>query len=178
MKPILGKNINLRPVEIEDASFILELRMQTDKTQFLSPVENDLAKQQAWLKTYKQKEQAGLEYYFVIESKQAENLGLVRVYDLQPDSFCWGSWLIKGTAPKTTAIESALLVYEFGFGFKFGMLQYKQAHFDVRKGNDRVIAFHTRFGAKTVGEDDLNVYFHYALNDYLQIRQKYQRYLK
>lgn len=174
MKPIQGKNINLRTAEVEDASFILELRMQTDKTQFLSPVENDLTKQQAWLKSYKQKEQAGLEYYFVIENKQAEKLGLVRVYDLQPDSFCWGSWLIKDDAPKTTAIESALLVYEFGFG----MLQYKQAHFDVRKGNNRVIAFHTRFGAKTVGEDELNIYFHYALNDYLHIKQKYQRYLK
>ena len=173
MKPIQGKNINLRTAEVEDASFILELRMQIQKTQFLSQVKNDLTKQQAWLKGYKQKEQAGLEYYFVIESKQAEKLGLVRVYDLQPDSFCWGSWLIKDSAPSTTAIESALLVYEFGFG----ELQYKKSHFDVRKGNERVIAFHKRFGANVVNEDELNLYFIYLLENYLNIKQKYKRYL-
>lgn len=173
MKPIQGKSINLRTAQVEDASFILELRMQTQKTQFLSQVKNDLTKQQAWLKGYKQKEQAGLEYYFVIESKQAEKLGLVRVYDLQPDSFCWGSWLIKDDAPNTTAIESALLVYEFGFG----ELQYKKAHFDVRKGNERVIAFHKRFGANVVNEDELNLYFIYPLENYLNIKKKYKRYL-
>jgi hypothetical protein len=65
---------------------------------------------------YEEKDAQGLEYYFVIESKQHEDLGLVRVYDLQLNSFCWGSWLIKDGAPQTTAIQSALLVYEFGFG--------------------------------------------------------------
>lgn len=173
MKSIQGKNINLRPAEVKDAEFILELRMQAHKAQFLSHVENNLKKQQAWLKAYKDKEQARAEYYFVIESKQAEQLGLVRVYDLQPDSFCWGSWLIKDNAPTTTAIESALLVYEFGFG----ELSYKKAHFDVRKGNERVIAFHKRFGATVVEEGELNIYFNYPLESYLKIKQKYRRYL-
>ncbi|BBP43098.1 GNAT family N-acetyltransferase [Thiosulfativibrio zosterae] len=173
MKLIQGKNINLRPARVEDAEFILGLRLQQHKTQYLSEVENNLAKQLAWLKSYLQKEQQGLEYYFVIESKQHENLGLVRVYDLQPNSFCWGSWLIKDDAPKTTAIESALLVNEFGFG----ELGYKQAHFDVRKGNERVIAFHQRFGASITHEDELNYYFNYKHEDCLQIKQKYRRYL-
>ncbi|WP_044411488.1 GNAT family N-acetyltransferase [Thiomicrospira microaerophila] len=169
-----GKNILLRTVNLEDASFILALRSQPHKVQYLNPIDNNLAKQQAWLQAYQQKQQNGLEYYFVIESKHQEKLGLVRVYDLQPDSFCWGSWLIKDQAPKTTAIESALLVYEFGFG----KLGYKQAHFDVRKGNERVIAFHQRFGASITHEDELNYYFNYQLEDYLQIKQKYRRYLK
>jgi len=142
MRLIQGKKINLRSADIKDAEFILEMRMQVHKTQFLSQVDNSLQKQQAWLKAYKDKEKVGLEYYFVIESKQAEQLGLVRIYDLRSESFCWGSWLIKDSAPLTTAIESALLVYEFGFG----ELKYKKAHFDVRKGNGRVIAFHKRFG--------------------------------
>lgn len=170
---ILGKNIQLRTAEIDDSEFILELRTQTEKTKYLSQVDNDLAKQQAWLKSYKQKEQNGEEYYFIIESKLGEKLGLVRVYDLQPDSFCWGSWLIKENAPKTTAIESALLIYEFGFG----QLDYKKAHFDVRKGNERVIAFHQRFGTQVVKEDELNYYFNYTIEDYLKIKQKYRRYL-
>ena len=170
---IQGKKINLRSADIKDAEFILKMRTQAHKTQFLSLVDNDLQKQQCWLKTYKDKEQAGLEYYFVIESKQAEQLGLVRVYDLHLESFCWGSWLIKDSAPLTTAIESSLLIYEFGFE----ELKYKKAHFDVRKGNDRVIAFHQRFGATVVEEDEINLYFNYSLESYLKIKQKYKRYL-
>lgn len=173
MKTIEGKSINLRVAQIEDAEFILNLRLLQHKSQYLSPVENDLVKQKAWLEDYKQKEEQALEYYFVIENKQHENLGLVRVYDLQPDSFCWGSWLIKDGAPQTTAIESSLLVYEFGFS----ELGYRKAHFDVRKGNDRVIAFHRRFGAQVTHEDELNIYFNYKFEDYLKVKQKYKRYL-
>lgn len=173
MKMIQGKNINLRTVEIEDASFILELRMVKHKNKFLSSVENDLEKQKIWLKRYKIKEHRQQEYYFVIESKTQQKLGLVRAYDLKLDSFCWGSWLIKDKAPQTTAIESALLVYEFGFN----QLGYKQSHFDVRKGNSRVIDFHLRFGAKIIDEDELNYYFDYDAEIYKKIKQKYRRYL-
>jgi RimJ/RimL family protein N-acetyltransferase len=173
MKLIQGKNINLRVARVADAEFIMDLRLQQHKTKYLSPVEDDLEKQRDWLGKYQIKYRKGLEYYFVIESKQFEKLGLVRMYDLQPSSFCWGSWLIKDNAPKTTAIESALLVYEFGFG----ELGYKQAHFDVRKGNDRVIAFDQRFGANVTSEDELNYYFIYKIDDYLNIKQKYKRYL-
>lgn len=170
---IVGKNIQLGLADINDAEFILQLRIKSKKTKYLNQVENNLAKQQAWLLAYKQKELNGEEYYFVIESKTGENLGLVRVYDLKVDSFCWGSWLIKDDAPHSTAIESALLIYEFGFG----QLGYMKAHFDVRKGNERVIAFHQRFGAKITHEDELNYYFHYAIEDYLKIKQRYRRYL-
>lgn len=170
---ITGKNIQLRTAEVSDAEFILELRTQNHKTQYLSQVENNFAKQQAWLKSYKKKEHEGEEYYFVIESKTHQKLGLVRVYDLRTDSFCWGSWLIQDSAPKTTAIESALLIYEFGFG----QLGYPKAHFDVRKGNERVIAFHQRFGAKIISDDELNFYFNYSQHEYLKIKKKYGRYL-
>ena len=91
----------------------------------------------------------------------------MRAYDIQPDSFCWGSWLIKNNAPTTRAIESVLLVYEFGFG----ELSYKKAHFDVRKGNERVIAFLKRFGAQIVNGDELNIYLNYPLENYLKIKK-------
>lgn len=173
MKIIQGKNINLCVVEIEDAEFILQLRLHDEKNKHLNKVENDLQKQQAWLKAYKLKEQKRQEYYFVIESKLGEKLGLVRVYDLQVDSFCWGSWLIKDNAPMSTAIESALQVYEFGFG----ELGYTRAHFDVRKGNKKVIDFHLRFGAEIVQADESDCYFNYELEAYIRIKEKYKRYL-
>lgn len=78
-----------------------------------------------------------------------------------------GSWIIKVGAPKTMAIESVLLVYEFGF-YQLG---YKKAHFDVRKGNERVVAFHLRFGAKIISEDESNYYFNYSEDAYKIIRK-------
>jgi hypothetical protein len=109
----------------------------------------------------------------VIENKLSERLGLVRVYDLQKDSFCWGSWLIKKDAPKTTAIESALQVYEFGF-YKLG---FDKSHFDVRNGNDSVLRFHLRFGAKIVDENELDTFLEYTKEEYESIKTKYKRYL-
>ena len=114
------------------------------------------------------------EFYFIIESKIGDNLGLVRMYDFKDNSFCWGSWLIKDNAPKSTAIESALQIYEFGF-YKLG---FEKSHFDVRKGNDKVISFHERFGAKIIDENELDYFFDFYKQDYEIMKKKYTRYLK
>ncbi|PJE53320.1 GNAT family N-acetyltransferase [Marinomonas sp. BSi20584] len=172
MTLICGKSINLRVAEISDASFILGLRTQSDKARFLSPVENDLVKQQAWLQSYKQKEQAGLEYYFVIESKHAEKLGLVRVYDLQPDSFCWGSWLIIDGAPISTGLESMLLVYSFGFN----QLGLNFARIDVRNDNKKVLGIHKGFGAKVINVNTVDTFFQITKDTYLKKLSKYRKY--
>lgn len=170
---ISGKNINMRTVEIEDAEFIFQMRKNESKTKYLSKVNGTVSDQKKWIKNYKQREKDKQEFYFVIESKEHVNLGLVRMYDFKDNSFCWGSWLIKGDAPKTTAIESALQIYEFGF-YKLG---FERSHFDVRKGNDKVIAFHQRFGAKIMDEDELDYFFNFEKNDYEVIKEKYKRYL-
>ena len=170
---ICGKNINLRTVEIEDAEFIFSMRQNQNKTKYLSKVTGTVESQKEWIKNYKQREEEKKEFYFVIESKDKGKLGLVRMYDFQDNSFCWGSWLIKEDAPKTTAIESALQIYEFGF-YNLG---FEKSHFDVRKGNDKVIAFHKRFGAKIVDEDELDYFFNFEKSDYEIIKEKYKRYL-
>ena len=168
-----GKNINLRTVEIEDADFIYTMRQNRKKTKYLSKVTGTVDSQKEWIKNYKQREDEEKEFYFIIESKNKDKFGLVRIYDLKNDSFCWGSWLIKEGAPKTTAIESALQIYEFGF-YKLG---FEKSHFDVRKGNDKVIAFHQRFGAKIVSEDELDYFFNFQKSDYEITKEKYKRYL-
>ena len=174
---IKGKNIILRTVEIEDAKFIFEIRHNKAKTRYLSKISGTVETQKEWISEYKKREKANQEYYFVIESKNNEKLGLVRMYDFkiinQKKSFCWGSWIIRDDAPKTTAIESALQIYEFGFKKQ----NFDMSHFDVRKGNDKVVAFHKRFGAKVIDEDELNYYFYFFREDYEKIREKYKRFL-
>ncbi len=170
---IEGKKINLKTVESDDAEFIYELRRNEDKTKYLSKVSGTIESQKEWIINYKKREENNQEFYFVIESKSEEKLGLVRMYDFQDDSFCWGSWLIKENSPKATAIESALQIYEFGF-FKLG---FKKSHFDVRKGNHKVIAFHKRFGAKKIDENELDYFFNFEKSDYEVTKKRYKRYL-
>ena len=170
---IYGKNINMRTVTTEDAEFIYNMRQNQNKTKYLSKVTGTVESQKEWIKNYKQREEEKKEFYFVIESKDKEKLGLVRMYDFQDESFCWGSWLIKEDAPKTTAIESALQIYEFGF-YSLG---FEKSHFDVRKKNNKVISINQRFGAKIVDEDELNYFFNFEKSDYEKMKEKYKRYL-
>lgn len=169
---LISKNINLKTVEIEDAQFIFELRQNQEKTKYLSKVTGTVDSQREWIKNYKEREKEQKEFYFLIESKKHEKLGLVRMYDFKCNSFCWGSWLIKENAPKSAAIESALQIYEFGF-YK---LNFDKSHFDVRKGNDKVVAFHQRFGARIINENELDYFFNFKKSDYEITKQKYKRY--
>jgi hypothetical protein len=88
-------------------------------------------------------------------SRNGESVGTVRLYDVQEDSFCWGSWVIVPGTPPSVALRSAALIYDFGFnalGFRF-------SHFDVRKGNGSVNRFHQRTGAIVISEDSENFYY-------------------
>lgn len=196
--PLVGNNIIMRLAEVSDAEFILEMRLDSKKNRYISKVENDLEKQILWLKEYKKREDKCKEFYFIIESKNAnltqkgeifntntdskkvmnfetrEKLGLVRIYDFKLDSFCWGSWIIKDSAPKLAAIESAMQVYIFAFE----ILGFKNSHFDVRNDNISVINFHKRlFNATITHTDSLNTYFTYSYADFLESKKKYARFL-
>lgn len=167
-----GKNIQFRTVSEEDAAFILELR--SAKGKHLSKTDTSVAQQKEWISNYKKRELAKQEYYFVIESRNQEKLGLLRVYDLREHSFCWGSWIIKDGAPKTTAIESVLLVYQFGFE----ELGFRNCHFDVRKENAKVIKFHELFKATRTGETESDFLFSLSYQNYLSSKKRFIKFTK
>jgi RimJ/RimL family protein N-acetyltransferase len=166
-----GKRIRLRDVEVADAGFILSLRLDPELNQHISKTDGDLSKQVAWIERYKAQT---TDYYFIIEEKDGTAWGTVRIYDIRGDSFCWGSWIVRKDAPTFVAMESALLIYEFGFG----VLGFAASHFDVRKGNERVVQFHQRFGARITGEDAENFYFQLTREDYAPARKKYAKFLE
>ena len=141
---IVGKSINFREIEEKDAAFVLQLRTDAQKSRFIHKTENDLAKQIAYIQNYKNKDQ---EWYFIIESKTGEPLGTYRIYDVIDNAdFATGSWIIKNDAPVCTAMESAMLLYEFAFE----ELGFLRAHFDVRKENRRVRAFNEKIIGATI----------------------------
>jgi len=167
---VLGKNIVLRNVRIKDAEFILSLRLDPQKGGYLSPVEADVEKQREWIRTYlRSKGQA----YFLICDLAMRPLGTVRIYDAIGESFSWGSWILKKGAPRAAAVESAVLVYWLATKY----WKFRAAHFQVRRDNTSVLAFHEKFGAERVTQTTEEVEIHLRIG-HAQIERSLKRYAR
>jgi RimJ/RimL family protein N-acetyltransferase len=167
---VMGKTIAFRNAAVEDASFILTLRTDVDKSRYLSPVSGGLVEQQAWLEQYAQ---ADDQAYFIIEYLGLP-IGTVRLYDPQGGSFCWGSWVLNSNRPAQAAMESALMVYAYAVDH----LGFAAAHFDVRKGNERVWKFHERFGAVRTAQSNLDYFYRLDGEAIAASRERYRRFLE
>lgn len=175
MHNIQGKTVRLRLADSNDAAYIHSLRVDSKLNEHLSAVSGDVDAQRAWFLNYKLREAAAQEYYFIIERIDADlAIGTVRLYDFidNKESFCWGSWILDENKTRYAAIESAMLVYEFAFK----ELGFKSCHFDVRKQNTKVIAFHEKMGAQRQGGSELDFFFRMSpasYNNFFAAKSKY-----
>lgn len=171
---VKGKNIQLRPVEVEDAAFIVKLRNHPERSRYLHPVSQNVDAQIAWIKSYKKRESTGEEFYFIIENNKTGALyGTIRLHDMIGDTFTWGSWIILPESPKKTAIETLVTLYEYAFGLKL-----EKSHFYVKKDNLHAISFYDRFGAIRTHEDNENLYYAINWEHYKPLRKKYAQFMK
>lgn len=158
-----GQRLFLRLVREGDAAYICALRGDPRYNTHLSAAAPSEAAQRDWITRYRTREAAGQEYYFAIcRNDDGRRCGLVRVYDIRPGdartgagTFTWGSWILDDAKPPKAALDSALLVYRFGFEH----LGLARAVFDVRRANARTLAFHDRFGARRTHEDAQDIFF-------------------
>lgn len=164
-----GRSILLRDVREEDAAFILSLRLDPRKNRYLSPVADDVERQRAWIRAYHQSQGQA---YFLICDLQGEPLGTVRLYDAVGDSFSWGSWILKDGAPVLAAIETTALVYTLAVQWGF-----RAAHFQVRRANTTVLAFHERLGASRTSETAEEVHLTFGWAQIQQFLRRNARYL-
>lgn len=156
MKTVVkGHRINLRLVQPDDAVYIYGLRMDPAYNSHLSPVRGTADDQRRWIETYKSREAAGQEFYYVIERTDGMPCGAVRLYDIMAESFTWGSWILDHNKPAKAALESAVLSFDLGFGG----LDKAKALIEVRALNTRATAFYRRFGAVETGRNAENIYF-------------------
>ena len=176
LEKIEAKTVGLRLVQASDAEFIYNLRVNDNLNKYLSSVSGGVENQRQWIGKYKEKEYAKEEFYFIIYRRDTqESIGTVRLYDFIKDknSFCWGSWILNGNKTRYAAVESALLVYELAFK----KLEFEQSHFEVRKENIKVVDFHRKFGAKQVDDNEIEFFFTYSKNEYIDFSKKYKRFL-
>lgn len=166
---VLGKHIVLRNAAPSDAEFIVALRTDPSKGQYLSKTSPDVAAQRAWLEAYARDDS---QVYFIIEDHAGTRHGTVRLYDPRGASFSWGSWILADGRPSGFAVESALMVYAFALG-----LGFTASHFSVRAGNESVWKFHERFGAVRTGENGEDWFYSISEDAIRASQEKYRKYL-
>lgn len=176
MPNIIGIKINLRLVEIEDAEFIVNLRLK--KGEFLSATNPNLTEQENWIKSYKKREGLKEEYYFIIENKNGLRAGTIRLYDIdfKTKTFTFGSFIVDRESEsihKLSALEAINLLFEFAFE----KLSLNNCFFDCRKNNRKANDFYIRFGAKIIKEDALDYFFSFSFDDYQISKIKYKKFL-
>lgn len=167
---VIGKNLIFKEVQLADAPFILSLRIDEKKSKYISKVEDDLMKQEEWIKNYLKTNDSI--YFLIIQKSNLRPIGTVRLYDQQLNSFNWGSWIIIDGVSPICSIESALMVYKLGL-----KLGFDSAHFEVDKKNYSVQKFHESFGAKKIKEDDTQYFYQISLESIQKSFQRYSRFI-
>jgi len=133
-----GKCVSLKPVEINDAEFIVALRTQESNAEFINKTSSSINDQIAWL----EKESQDLSsYYFIILNSFSEPIGTISIYNVKAGSGEFGRWICNGSALES--LESALLIHQFAFD----TLKLTEVYTRTLADNQKVVSFHRKFGA-------------------------------
>lgn len=173
MEPDNKYGIILRLVEEEDAEFILKLRCNNLLNKFISSTSGDITDQINWIKNYKKRELAGLEFYFIAVDLEGKRYGTIRLYNFDEKSFEIGSWLFLPNSPLGMAVKAHFAAYEKGFKY----LNADYCRFEIRKRNMSVLRYIKDFKTTLVNEDDLNYYFTLTKENFLIRRNQLSKFL-
>lgn len=167
-----SKSLLLKNVEITDAKLILSLRTDCSLNKYLSKTNNSLEEQKEWLIKYKEKEKNKLEYYFKISDKKNNDIGFIRLYniDSKNEVVTFGSFILKKDRPKYTAIESMVTIIYFAFK----KLKMKKVILDVRVKNEHAKKLYNRFGFEKKFENGLDEFYELSLDKFEKLyKEKY-----
>lgn len=137
---IKGHLYGLRPVCKEDVLFILTLRTDTELNRYLHSTSSSIENQLQWLENYFKRDN---DFYFIVEElTQKTPQGLISLYDVDNDTRSgeWGRWLL--LQDSLAAVESALLIYRFGFK----VLKLEEIYCRTVAENGSVVSFHDSCG--------------------------------
>ena len=135
-----GAAYRLRPVELEDAAFIYELRRDSWRNRYLHRGAPNVAAQQRWIQD--DFARPG-DYYFLIEARgSGRREGTAGIYNLDPlrRAAEWGRWVVRPGS--LAAVESTCLIYRAAFE----ILHLDSIYCRTIEENSAALAFHDSFG--------------------------------
>jgi len=130
--------VRLRPVRMEDATFIVWLRNLDHARGRVGDSAPDAASQEAWLVKYFERPD---DYYFIIETGGLP-VGTYGLWAFRDQSAESGRWIIRQDVP--AAVPSAIL----GLDLAFGALSVKQIRVKTVSTNLPVLSLNRKFGMK------------------------------
>jgi RimJ/RimL family protein N-acetyltransferase len=137
-----GFNLRLRPVRIEDATFIVWLRSLDYVRGNVGDSAADVATQEAWLRAYFEREG---DYYWVVESSGGIPLGTHGIYHVNGTSAERGRHIMR--VEVMAGVPSAVLSADLAFG-SMGLRELRAS---VVATNTEVLSLHRKSGFIEVG---------------------------
>jgi hypothetical protein len=130
-----GIAYRLKSVSVEDAEFIIEVRLEdASRNQYINRISGSVDDQINWIKKHLLKND---DYYFVIENKlTGQKEGLIGLYDVKDGSAEWGRWVLKKGS--LASVESVDLILKFAFE----NLKLPKVYCHTIAENKTVVAFH------------------------------------
>jgi len=131
-----GFGFGLRPLALEDAEFIVEIRSDRHRTRFLHPIPPSVEAQRDYILQYF--ERPG-DYYFVVErAGEKSREGLIAIYNanLEKKQADWGRWILRPGS--LASVESVLRIYEAAFD----CLHLDEVRSHTFYENKQVVSFH------------------------------------
>lgn len=143
--------IELRPVVMEDAEFIHQLRRNPELSKYIGEVDKRLPIHKAWLESYFNRED---DYYFCIQLANGVTIGTIAIYDVTGQTAEWGRWIITPSYPAAAA--SAWLMYHVAFDVLGLSSVYCRSVLD----NKHVVSFHDHCGLDRTGIEHNGIKIH------------------
>ena len=136
-----GYGCRMRPVALEDAEFIVNLRKMPHVKNNVSDTLNTLEKQQNGLVEYFDKKD--IYYWILSESETGRLVGTCGLYDINEGSAVPGLWVVFPDAA-FSIVAPTLLMYQFAFD----RLGLDKLVLNVVASNKKVLKFQRLFGAR------------------------------
>lgn len=137
--------VQYRFVTEDDAEFIYKLRSNKTLSKYIHDIEGGVENQREWIRKYKEREERGVEYYFIFY-RNNNPIGLCRIYSIKGTTFTSGSWVMIPGSTVEDIVAVPVITREFAFetlGMEFED-NYDACHIE----NKKVIKFNLSFGCK------------------------------
>ncbi|MFJ7825272.1 GNAT family N-acetyltransferase [Psychrobacillus sp. NPDC096623] len=129
--------VRLRPVCLEDAPYIHQLRLNTENVKYIGDTDQNLLHQHEWIIKYEETEG---DYYFCVEDIRGSKLGTIGLYNVSEKEAEWGRWII--SEKYLLAPTIVLILYDIAF-YK---LNLQSVYCRTIIENEKVVSFHDSCG--------------------------------
>lgn len=134
---IIGRYVDLRSANEEDAEFTLDIRQDPNYIKFIPRINNTLEEQREWIRN--QRKKVG-DYFFVVFDKKGNRIGTISIYNIDGDTAEAGRLVMNGNMFQN--FEAQLLSFRFGFN----QLELNEIISFIYIYNERALRFTKQFG--------------------------------